>query len=156
MKRMMTVVIGFVCVFVMLSAWAKPPKMCAYLYLVSGTNGKIKQISERSYQLTMTMPTTNQVTVFSDRPYRIIKSISGLELEKTWGQAPNTRLAANPLNIVVEIADRDTKVVTLTDLQINGRQAIYTFTSTSLPSSWKKSNNFLVHITIDDSENRVC
>jgi hypothetical protein len=151
MKRAFTLIAGSALALSSVSAMAAPAH--SYLYAITGTHGVIKTLNNNNYELSITLSKTNQVTMFSDRPYRIVKPISGLELKKRWSQGGSNSFAANPPNGILEIANNASEVVTFTHFQINGRQAIYTFSAaiagTKIPNSWTKGHNHLAHLTID-------
>lgn len=48
----------------------------AYLFVLSAKNGWVKKAGKNTYLLAMRLSAKGQVTMFSDRPYRIVKLIS--------------------------------------------------------------------------------
>ena len=130
MKRLTTLIAGSALVLSTACAIAAPAQARSYLYALSGKNGLIRKTTNGQYLLEMTLPIKNQVTMFSDRPYRIVKPISGNELKKIWDKGGPNSFAANPPNAVLEIASMQAKVVTLTGFQFRGNQALYTFKPT--------------------------
>ena len=152
MKRAITLIAGTGLALGATYGLAAPKQARSYLYALSGKNAQIKHMSNNEYTLEMTLPANKQVTMFSDRPYRIVKPISGLALKKIWQQGGNNSFAANPPNAVLEVAGADSMVVTLTGFQIDKNRTTYTFhpiANIAIPQNWAKAHNLSVNMTID-------
>jgi hypothetical protein len=96
----------------------------SWLYVVSAGSGKIKPAkTPGEYVVSMNLPDINQVTMFSDRPKRIVKIITGKDLRENWStgsnsfstDSPNAVLSATSLHpLIVELTQIKTQKNTIT------------------------------------------
>jgi hypothetical protein len=128
-----------------------PKKPLSYLYSLSGNQGHLSK-KDDGYQLTMNLSKDKPITMFSDRPYRIVKVIDTQELNRIW-HAGNNSFAANPPNAVLEIAGMESDVITIKDLKLVNHEAILRFDLTlpgsKLTEKRLNSHNLFVNITVD-------
>ena len=76
----------------------------------------------------------NRVIEFSDRPYRIVKYITGGELQKIWGEGKNS-FADDPPNAVLSAANQKPVIVVLDGMQVDKSQVTFYFASTHVLSA---------------------
>ena len=97
-----------------------------FLFVLSSAKGYVKKINNTEYVLVMHLANMNQVTMFSDRPNRVLKTISGKELQKLWTEGVNS-FGSNPPNAVLSSKNMRPVVVTLTGVRVKGDLIQYKF-----------------------------
>jgi hypothetical protein len=120
----------------------------SYLYVVSAGKGQIEPLNRQgSYRLKLNLPAVDQVIEFSDRPERIVKYITGSDLNALWKQGTNS-FKDTPPNAVLSSVNDKPVIVVLSKEKINQSRIEFEFTSTRhLP----KSELHHVVLTIDGS-----
>jgi hypothetical protein len=67
-----------------------------YLFLVSSGQAQLNKASSDQYQLTLDLPSINQVVAFTDRPYREAEFISAKQLRDLWSVGQNSFAQDHP------------------------------------------------------------
>ena len=106
-------------------------KAPSFLFVVSAKKAHIKKDKDGNTLLVIKKSDLSEVIEFSDRPYRIIKYITGSDIAKDWGKGKNS-FVVDPPNAVLSSANVKPYIVvingmTLTDdaltLSIDGVSA---------------------------------
>ena len=72
----------------------KPAK--TYLFLVSSGTADLKKLSNHQYQLTMNLPSIDQVVAYTDRPYYDAHFMTAKELQSLWSKGKNSFAKDHP------------------------------------------------------------
>lgn len=100
-----------------------------FLFNVSSADGSIKLDKKQHYILSIRLPDMEQVLMYSDRPNRIVKYITGANLAKFWVAGDNS-FKVNPPNAILSTESIRPTVVVLHDIKVNGTYAVFDMTST--------------------------
>ena len=87
-------------------------KAPSFLFVVSADKAKISHLKDGKYSLEIQKSDMNQVIAFSDRPNRIVKYITGSELQKIWGEGKNS-YKSDPPNAVISADNMKPKIVVI-------------------------------------------
>ena len=109
-------------------------KAPSFLFVVSADKAKITRLKNGKYSLVIQKSDMNRVIEFSDRPYRIVKYITGSELQKIWGAGKNS-FAVDPPNAVLSAANQKSVIVVLDGMQVDKSLVTFYFSSTHVLSS---------------------
>ena len=109
-------------------------KAASFLFVVSADKAKITHLKDGKYSLVIQKSDMNRVIEFSDRPYRIVKYITGSELQKIWGEGKNS-FAVDPPNAVLSAANQKPVIVVLDGMQVDKDQITFYFSSTHVLSA---------------------
>ena len=80
-------------------------KAASFLFVVSADKAKITHLKDGKYSLVIQRSDLNRVIAFSDRPYRIVKYITGTELQKIWGEGKNSFSVDSILELNIKSVD---------------------------------------------------
>ena len=72
----------------------KPDK--TYLFLVSSGTAQLTPLSDHQYELTMSLPSIDQVVAFTDRPYHEAHFMSAQDLQSLWSKGKNSFAKDHP------------------------------------------------------------
>ena len=72
----------------------KPAK--SYLFVVSSGAAQMKQLTHHRYQLTMNLPSIDQVVAYTDRPYYDAHFMTAKELQSLWSKGKNSFAKDHP------------------------------------------------------------
>ena len=127
-------------------------KAPSFLFVVSADKAKISHIKDGKYSLEIQKSDMNKVIEFSDRPYRIVKYITGSDLQKIWGEGKDS-FAVDPPNAVLSAANQNPVIVVLDGMHMDKSQVTFHFTSTQGLSAGP-----LIHssVVIDGWVNLLC
>ncbi len=109
-------------------------KAPSFLFVVSANKAKITRLKDGKYSLVIQKSDMNRVIEFSDRPYRIVKYITGSELQKIWGEDGKRSFVVDPPNAVLSAASSKPVIVVLDGMQVSKEQVTYTLSSTHVLS----------------------
>ena len=98
-------------------------KKVQWLFLVHGDNAKIQKVDGK---LQLVVSKTDMVTAFGDRPVRQVHKMTMTDLNKLWSEGADS-FKKDPPNTGITFND-ESGVIVLTDMTIDGDQAIFTFT----------------------------
>ena len=87
-------------------------KAPSFLFVVSADKAKIIHLKDGTYSLVIQKSDMNQVIAFSDRPNRIVKYITGSELQKIWGEGKNS-FKKDPPNAVISADNLKPQIVVI-------------------------------------------
>ena len=104
-------------------------KAPSFLFVVYSEKANIKKLKDGRYTLTMKHTDINHVIEFSDRPYRIVKYITGNNLQKLWSKGKNS-FAADPPNAVLSASKLKPIIIVLYSIQVNKKRVTFTIHST--------------------------
>ena len=104
-------------------------KAPSFLFVVSADKAKISHIKDGKYSLEIQKSDMNKVIEFSDRPYRIVKYITGSDLQKIWGEGKDS-FAVDPPNAVLSAANQKPIIVVLDGMHRDKSHVTFHFTST--------------------------
>ena len=104
-------------------------KAPSFLFVVYSEKANIKKLKDGQYTLTMQHTDINHVIEFSDRPYRIVKYITGNNLQKLWSKGKNS-FAADPPNAVLSASKLKPVIIVLDSIQVNNKTVTFTIHST--------------------------
>ncbi len=107
------------------------------MFVVSADKAKITHLKDGQYSLVIQKSDMNRVIEFSDRPYRIVKYITGGELQKIWGGGKKGKnsFAVDPPNAVLSAASQKPVIVVLDGMQVDKSLVTFYFSSTHVLSS---------------------
>jgi hypothetical protein len=131
-------------------------KGVSWLFVVSAGEGKVKKSkTEGEYVLQFDVPAVNQVTMFSDRPNRLVRVISGQALKTKWSHGLDS-FHKDPPNAVLSASNMEPVVVTLMATKVKGSHIVYRFKVVKGDEQVPlKENLSKVVLTIDDSTAQV-
>ena len=130
-------------------------KAPSFLFVVSADKAKITHLKDGQYSLVIQKSDMNRVIEFSDRPYRIVKYITGSELQKIWGGGKKGKnsFAVDPPNAVLSAANQKPVIVVLDGMQVDKDQVTFTLSSTHVLSVGIFNK---LSVTADDYLKNVC
>ena len=111
------------CALVLAVSCSKTEEKPSYLYVITSKHGEIKQTSDGSWELILDHGNIEEVLAFSDRPYRIVKHITGEELKKLWPEGHNS-FEKDPPNATVVI-NQHVHTVQLLSIHVGGSKTTY-------------------------------
>ena len=129
-------------------------KKVEFLLVLSAGKAQMKPLGGKKYLLTMKLPNVGQVTMFSDRPQRIVKELTGEQFKKMWSGSSHS-YKVNPPNAVLSAKGFRPVVVTLLGDSITGDVASYRFQSFS-PVKGLKSSLLLQKVTLTIDSMPLC
>ena len=124
MKRFVVFIALFLSVSVGFSvpvAAQKPPK---YMFVVSAQSGTIQSAKNGGYLLTVRLSAMNQVTMYTERPRRVVKVISGQALTTIWKEGENS-FQKDPPNAVLSAANLKPVVLVVQSVRVTGDSIEY-------------------------------
>lgn len=125
-----------------------------FMFVVSAGKGSLSKYKTGEYQLTMDLPNVDQVTVFSQRPKRIVTVISGKYLSKFWYLETNN-FESSPPNALLSTQENRSIVVVLQSSMITGNKIVFKFKIVDKKQKFAtKFTSLLVYkivLTIDSS-----
>ncbi len=95
-----------------------------YNFVILSNYGKILQAADGSYQLILDHADVEKVLAFSNRPYRLVRNMTGEALKSMWFQGPNS-LAGDPPNATV-IINQQLQTIIILNMNVVGDQTICT------------------------------
>ncbi len=98
-------------------------KKVQWLFLVHGDNAKIQKVDGK---LQLVVSKTDIVRAFGDRPVRLVHKMTMTDLNTMWSEGADS-FKKDPPNTGITFND-ETGVIMLTDMTMDGDQAIFTFT----------------------------
>ena len=96
----------------------------SYLFVILSNHGQIQKASDGSYQLILDHGEIEKILAFSNRPYRIVKHMTGKELQTIWTEGANS-FAEDPPNATV-IINQHLQTIVLLNVKVVGDQTIFT------------------------------
>ena len=75
-------------------------KTTSFMFVIDAKKGEIKKDKKGQYHLVLKKVDMKQVIMFSDRPQRIVKYITGKDLKKIWKEGTNS-FQEDPPNAVL-------------------------------------------------------
>ena len=106
-------------------------KAPSFLFVVYSEKANIKKLKNERYTITMQHTDINHVIAFSDRPYRIVKYITGNNLQKLWSKGKNS-FAVDPPNAVLSASKLKPIIIVLDSIEVNEETVTFTIHSTGL------------------------
>ena len=105
----------------------KPKGKPSYLFVIMSNQGSISKNRQGEFILTLNHGDIEKVLAFSDRPFRIVKHMTGEELKQMWSQGNNSFAKDNP-NAAV-IINQHLQTVILTSVNITQNTMTFTLKS---------------------------
>ena len=99
-------------------------KAPSFLFVIQAKKGEIKKNKAGHYELILNKADVNHVIMFSDRPYRIVKHITGKNLAADWSVGSNS-FKVDPPNAVLSANGMKAEIIILSSMQVKGRQIIF-------------------------------
>lgn len=96
----------------------QPKKAPSFLFVIDAKQGEIKKDKNGQYHLILKKVDMNQVIMFSDRPQRIVKYITGKDLQTLWKGGKNS-FEKDPPNAVLSGSGIKTQIVILNGIQVD-------------------------------------
>ena len=96
----------------------------SFLFVILSNYGQIQKDSDGSYQLILDHGDIEKVLSFSDRPYRIVKHMTGAELQSDWNIGSDS-FKKDPPNATV-IINQHLQTIVLLNMKVVGDQTIFT------------------------------
>ena len=127
-------------------------KAASFMFVVSADKAKITHLKDGQYSLVVQKSDLNRVIEFSDRPYRIVKYITGNDLQKIWGEGKNS-FAVDPPNAVLSAGNQKPVIVVLDGMQVDKAQVTFYFSSTHVLSAGQLNK---ISLTVDGCNNPDC
>ena len=112
------------CALILAVSCGKTESKPSYLLVVMSNHGEVKKASDGSYQLILDHGDIEKVLAFTDRPYRIVKHLTGEELKSLWSEGPNSFTKDHP-NAAV-IINQHLQTVELINIKVEGKKTIFT------------------------------
>ena len=126
-------------------------KAPSFLFVVQAKKGEIKKNKAGHYELILNKADVNHVIMFSDRPYRIVKHITGKNLAADWSVGSNS-FKVDPPNAVLSANGMKAEIIILSSMQVKGQHIIFGLHGT--PRNIYKNTGLLhmnqLTLTIDD------
>ena len=95
---------------------ANEKKAPSFLFVIQAKQGKIETKNGKTY-LVLQHADVNHVIMFSDRPNRIVKTITGNDLQKLW-KVGNDSFEKDPPNAVLSSAGQKAQIVILNGITV--------------------------------------
>jgi len=92
-------------------------KAPSFLFVIQAKQGKIETKNGKTY-LVLQHADVNHVIMFSDRPNRIVKTITGNDLQKLW-KVGNDSFEKDPPNAVLSSAGQKAQIVILKGINVS-------------------------------------
>ena len=102
-----------------------------FMFVVYSEKANIKKLKDGRYTLTMQHTDINHVIEFSDRPYRIVKYITGNNLQKLWSKGKNS-FTADPPNAVLSADKLKPIIIVLDSIHVNKKTVTFTINETGI------------------------
>ena len=99
-------------------------KAPSFLFVVQAKKGEIKKNKAGHYELVLNKADVNHVIMFSDRPYRIVKYITGKNLATEWTKGKNS-FKDDPPNAVLSGTGMKAEIVILSSIHVKDQQVIF-------------------------------
>ena len=96
----------------------------AYLFVILSNDGKIQKASDGTDQLLLDHGEVEKVLAFTDRPHRLVKHMTGKDLQTIWPEGANS-FAEDPPNATV-IINQHLQTIVLLNMKVVGEQTIFT------------------------------
>ena len=90
-------------------------------------HGEIKKAADGSYQLILDHGDIEKVLAFTDRPYRIVKHMSGEKFKTLWSEGSNS-FAEDPPNASV-IINQHLQTIVLLSVKVEDTKTLFTIRS---------------------------
>ena len=90
----------------------------SFMFVVSAKNAQLKPGKDGNTLLVIKKSDLDRTIEFSDRPYRIVKYITGSDLEKDWNKGYNS-FAADPPNAVLSAANMKPQIVVVNGINVS-------------------------------------
>ena len=87
-------------------------KAPSFLFVVSADKAKISPLKDGKASLVIQQSDMKKVIAFSDRPYRIVKEITGSDLINLWPEGKN-RFKKGPPNAIISADNLDRQIVVI-------------------------------------------
>ena len=126
------------------------PKTSPLLFVLNAKKGYLRFAGDNHYLLRIRLKNLTQIIAFTERPQRLVKTISGKTLLSLWSEGSNS-FAKNPPNAVLTANGKPSVAITLTGYRIHANDAQFEFRSLQTHRELM-INRFIHHIslTIDD------
>ena len=129
----------------------KPP---SFLFVLQAKKGKLTPIKGKRNHFTLTLKHTdvNNVIAFSDRPYRMVKYISAMDIKKGWKKGSNS-FEADPPNAVLTAKGHNAQIVVLHGMTVKDNTVSFHVNLTNtqyLVGKIKDGGLEEITVTIDD------
>ena len=130
----------------------KPP---SFLFVLQANEATIYPVKGKPNTYTMTMKLADdnlsKIIAFSDRPYRIVKTMTAKQLQDSWGEGSNS-FKEDPPNAVLSAKGVDASIVIIQGFEISQGQLTVTFHSAKrwLPSMYVYVGIKDITLTVDD------
>ena len=92
-------------------------KAPSFLFVIDAKQGEIKKDTNGQFHLMFKHADMNHVIMFSDRPNRIVKTITGKDLQKLWPVGKNS-FEKDPPNAVLSGTGIKTQIVILNGIHV--------------------------------------
>jgi hypothetical protein len=124
MKRLMVFVALFMSVSVGFSAPVTAQKPLKYMFVVSAQSGAIQSARNDGYVLKMRLSAMDQVTMYTERPRRVVKVISGQALTTIWKEGANS-FQKDPPNAVLSATNLKPVILAVQSVRVTGDSIEY-------------------------------
>ena len=98
-------------------------KAPSFLFVIQAKQGKIETKNGKTY-LVLKHADVNHVIMFSDRPNRIVKTITGNDLQKLW-KVGNNSFEKDPPNAVLSSAGQKAQIVILNGMTVTDTTVVF-------------------------------
>ena len=106
-------------------AAATKPTTASFLFTLHAKKAGTSKNKNGSYTLTMDLPDIDQVIAFTDRPYRTVKYVTGMDLQKLWSKGKNS-FTLDPPNAVLTANGLKTQIIVLNSILVTDKEASFT------------------------------
>jgi hypothetical protein len=96
----------------------------SFLFVVSALHAELKDGVDGEHVLVFKRPDIKQIIMFSDRPYRVVKYLKGMELEKLWVEGKSSFIDSPP-NASLVVDGQPTVVVTISAMEVSKESLSY-------------------------------
>lgn len=114
----------------------QPKKAPSFMFVIDAKQGEITKDKKGQYHLILKKVDMNQVIMFSDRPQRIVKYITGKDLQTLWKEG-SISFQKSPPNAVLSGKGMKTQIVVLNGISV-------TTDSIKMPISFSSSERHTV------------
>ena len=102
---------------------ANEKKAPSFLFVIQAKQGKIETQNGKT-NLVLKHADVNHVIMFSDRPQRIVKTITGNDLQKLW-KVGNDSFEKDPPNAVLSSAGQKAQIVILNGIEVTKDTVVF-------------------------------
>lgn len=151
MKKILSLLIAFCCLISFtITTVASTSSEPRFLFVLQAKQGEIVKTASGAFKLILHKTDINHITAFTDRPFRIVKTITGEQLASYWGESnPKGEVKKSFGDVApnaIIVLDSKVQPVQLTSMSIHGNTIVYALKEDDTPIHPIKGSHAAVFI----------